>query len=99
MPAIANAPAGPRLTISFTCASLASAARRSSGDVLTFFSLLFGQHLAHLVDLGRRHRRAGISPRDAYVGDDGRYFVVIQDMQERRHAMRPRILARPRRIA
>src|SRR5688572_1991774 len=99
MPATAKAPAGPRLTISSTCASLASVAWRSSGGVLTFSSLLFRQELAHLVDLGRRDRRAGIAPGDAYIGDDGRHFIVVQDVQERRHAMRPWVLARSRRVA
>ena len=40
-----------------------------------------------------------VAPGDADVGDDGRHFVVVQDVRERRHAVRPRVLPRPRRVA
>src|SRR5205085_3382508 len=93
-PATANVPDGPRCTISSTAAS--SEALRTC-DSLMRASL--GKELAEVVHLRRRDRRAGVVPRDADVSDDGGHVFVREHVGEGRHPVRPRILARARRIA
>src|SRR5688500_3854492 len=91
MPATANAPPGPRLTISSTSASL-PAAGRSSLDVMAG-ARSFRQEFAKLVGLRRRDGCAGIAPRYADVRDDRGHLLVVEDMGERWHAVRARIFS------
>src|SRR6476620_8638933 len=96
MPATANAPAGPRPTISST--------RRSSvvGSVFEIFAMKassFRQQLAQFVGLRGSDRRARVIPGNPDVRDNRGYFVVIEDVAERRHAVRPRIFLGSRRVA
>src|SRR4051812_13305147 len=89
-PATANVPEGPWRTISST---RASSSLTSDTFAIVLFPL-FRQQLAQVVDLCRRHWRSRVVPRGADIRDHCRHLVVIQDVRERRHSVRPRILAR-----
>src|SRR6476620_11193824 len=88
-PATANAPEGTRPTISSTSRSSFSW-DMVAGSVTKLPS--FGQQLAQLVGLRRRHGRAAVAPGDTDVRDHRRDFVVVEDVVERRHAVRASVL-------
>src|SRR5262252_8014005 len=91
MPASANAPDGPRLTTASTSASLASPVFLSEAFIAF---LLFRKQFAQFVGLRRRHRRAAVFPGDPDVRHHRCHLIVVEDVRERRHAMRPRVLRR-----
>src|SRR4051812_43620139 len=92
--ATANAPDGPRLTISSTAASLCSPRCSSVISVTSSFR----KHFAKLVGRCGRHGGAAFSPRDSYVGDDRRGFIIVQDMREGGHSVGPRVFFRAGRV-
>src|SRR5215470_15648165 len=95
MPATANAPAGPRRTMSSTRRWSASSVAGSVG----IMRVSFGEQGPQLAYLRRRHRGAAVVPRHADVGHDGRGLGIVQDVRERRHSVRSWVLLGARRIA
>src|SRR5688572_13323407 len=95
-PATANAPEGPRPTISST--------RRSSvaWSVVEIFAMeasSFRQQLAQVVGLRGSDGRASVFPGNPDVRDDSCDLIVVQDVAERRHTVRPRVLLGSRWVA
>src|SRR6478735_7569919 len=96
-PATAKAPTGPWPTISST--RLSSAVGWSVFEIFAMEASSFGQQLAQFVGLRGSDRRARVIPGNPDIGDNGCDLVVIEDVAERWHAVRPRILLGSRRVA